>query len=1088
MRKRSKTVDLRRDAQGSSSSLKTRKLGALRTPISFIATAILLLFVFVGKSQAATTVSLSTPSVVAASTKCPGTNQVTIYEFTLVATGVFPNTTLTDISFSQTGTATTSDIVRYQLWEDAPGGALVATSSTSTFAGLSKIYSGLFGTTVHYVITADVALGAVAGRTIVVAPMTTGDFITTSGFKTTFGTIVGGGAQTVLLTPAAISGTTSVCIGSSVTLSNSVSGGTWTSSTVGVAAVDPVSGLLSGVSVGSAVITYQLSTGCFKTANVIAHPLPAAFTVTGGGDNCSGGSGVSVGLSGSTSSVFYQLFNGTTAVTSLIGAGSALDFGLQTTAGTYSVVATNTSTTCSRAMTGTTAVIINPLPAVFAVTGGGSYCSGSTGVSVGLSGSNTGINYRLYNGSSAVGAPVTGTGSALNFGIFTAPGTYTVLATNTSTSCTNDASGSATVVMNSLPTAYTVLGGGSYCAGGAGLHVRLSWSQVGVMYILYNGTSAVGTPVPGTGFLLDFGLQTMAGTYTVVGMNATTFCTRNMNGSASIFVNPTPAVHSVTGGGSYCAGSTGVNVGLGSSASGINYMLYNGSTVVGSPLAGTGSSLNFGLQTAAGTYTVLAVNGSTSCMSNMSGSATVVVNPLPTVYSVTGGGSYCAGGTGVNVGLTGSNTGINYQLYNGSSSIGSIYAGTGASLSLGMNTLPGIYTVMATNATTMCTNNMVGSATISVNPLPDTFTVTGGGYYCTSGASDSVITATEAGSTAHHIGLSGSQPGMIYLLQNGFISVGSPVAGTGLPLDFGVQYVAGNYTVLAINATTLCTRSMNGSAAIDINHVVVPSITILPDGSLTICAGRPIFFNTMTNHPGTSPGYLWKVDGIVVSNDSSYTYTPSDSDVVTVQLTSNAICAIPSTATYTVSMNVVVPVVPAVTISANPGTVIAPGQSVTFTANATNAGTLPLYRWYLNNVLIPGATMQTYTSNTLANDDSISVQLTRNDACGLSSFNAVVMKVGVGVQDVRSSLDQVAIAPNPNSGSFRLTGTLGTTITTDVTLTITNITGQTVYNGKLKAEGGVISSQIVTNGLNAGIYMLTLRTADERKALQLVIE
>lgn len=1088
MKKGSKTRELDRDAQATASSVNIRKLTEVKKRISFIGAAILLLFVFVSKSHAATTVSLSTPSVISASTMCPGSTQVSIYEFTLVATGVFPNTTLTDISFTQTGTATTSDIVRYQLWEDAPGGVLVATSSTSNFAGISKIYSGLFGTTVHYVITADVAMGAVAGRTIVVAPMTTGDFITTSGFKSTFGTIVGGGAQTVLLTPAAISGTTSVCVGSSVTLSNSVIGGTWTSSTTGVAAVDPVSGLLSGVSVGSAVITYQLSTGCYKTANVIVNPLPASFTITGGGDYCSGGSGVSVGLNGSASGIFYQLYNGTTAGTSLTGTGSSLDFGFQTTAGTYSVVATNTSTTCSRAMTGTTVVGIHPLPAVYAVTGGGSYCSGSTGVAVGLSGSNTGINYRLYNGSTPVGAPLTGTGSALNFGTITAPGTYTVLATNTSTSCTNDASGSATVVMNSLPTAYTVMGGGSYCAGEAGLHVRLSWSQVGVLYILYNGTSAVGTPVPGTGFLLDFGLQTMAGTYTVVGMNASTFCTRNMNGSATIFVNPTPTVYSVTGGGSYCAGGTGVTVGLGASTTGVNYMLYNGSTVIGSPLVGTGSSLNFGLQTAAGTYTVLAVNASTSCMNNMSGSATVVVNPLPTVYSVTGGGSYCDGGTGVNIGLSGSNAGINYQLYNGSSSIGGIVAGTGASLSLGMNTLPGIYTVMATNASTMCTNNMLGSATISVNPLPDTFTVTGGGYYCTTGSSDSVITAAEAGSTAHHIGLSGSQPGMIYLLQNGFISVGSPVAGTGLPIDFGVQYVAGNYTVLAINATTLCTRSMNGSVDIDINRVVVPTITILPDGSLTICEGRPIFFNTMTTHPGTSPGYLWKVDGIVVSNDSSYTYTPSDSDVVTVQLTSNAICAIPSTATYTVSMNVVVPVVPAVTISADPGTSIAPGQSVTFTANATNGGTLPLYRWYLNNVLIPGATNQTYTSNTLSNDDSISVQLTRNDACGLSSFNAVVMKVGVGVADVSSNIEQIVVAPNPNNGTFRLTGTLGTLATTEVLMSITTITGQTVYTGKLKAEGGKINERVVSNGLTAGIYMLTLRTADERKVVQLVIE
>ena len=98
-------------------------------------------------------------------------------------------------------------------------------------------------------------------------------------------------------------------------------------------------------------------------------------------------------------------------------------------------------------------------------------------------------------------------------------------------------------------------------------------------------------------------------------------------GAGYIFVrNNPPAAFNVTGGGSYCSGGSGVAVGLSGSQSGVNYQLVlNGSTNVGSPVAGTGSAISFGNQTAAGTYTVVATNVVTSCMTNMTGSATVSI-------------------------------------------------------------------------------------------------------------------------------------------------------------------------------------------------------------------------------------------------------------------------------------------------------------------------------------------------------------------------------------------------------------------------------------------------------------------------------
>ena len=94
----------------------------------------------------------------------------------------------------------------------------------------------------------------------------------------------------------------------------------------------------------------------------------------------------------------------------------------------------------------------------------------------------------------------------------------------------------------------------------------------------------------------------------------------------------------------------------------------------------------------------------------MTGSAAVTINPLPAAYTVTGSGAYCAGGTGVSVGLSDSEAGINYQLYRGATSVGAAVPGTSEAISFGNQTVAGTYTVIATNATTSCVQNMTGSA------------------------------------------------------------------------------------------------------------------------------------------------------------------------------------------------------------------------------------------------------------------------------------------------------------------------------------------------------------------------------------------
>ncbi|GAA4463106.1 hypothetical protein GCM10023093_10830 [Nemorincola caseinilytica] len=90
--------------------------------------------------------------------------------------------------------------------------------------------------------------------------------------------------------PLAIDGTLSVCVGSTTVLTNFSPGGpgTWTSGNPAVAPVNPTTGMVTGVSAGTANITYTLPTGCDTFATVTVNPLPAAITATNGIHTCVG--------------------------------------------------------------------------------------------------------------------------------------------------------------------------------------------------------------------------------------------------------------------------------------------------------------------------------------------------------------------------------------------------------------------------------------------------------------------------------------------------------------------------------------------------------------------------------------------------------------------------------------------------------------------------------------------------------------------------------------------------------------------------------------------------------------------------------
>ena len=205
----------------------------------------------------------------------------------------------------------------------------------------------------------------------------------------------------------------------------------------------------------------------------------------------------------------------------------------------------------------------------------------------------------------------------------------------------------------------------------------------------------------------------MAGSYAVT---ATSGACVGLPNVFNVAVSPLPVV-TVPPNLTFCAGATipeGVFI---STPAGAIYTWTNSKPEIGLDASGSSdipafTATNNTAQPITATITVTpSLNGCTG----LSKSYTITVNPLPALFTVTGGGVYCAGGSGVAIGLDGSQIGVNYQLKNGGTDVGSVVAGMGLAISFGLKTAAGTYTVVATNVATTCSARMTDNVMVTIN-------------------------------------------------------------------------------------------------------------------------------------------------------------------------------------------------------------------------------------------------------------------------------------------------------------------------------------------------------------------------------------
>jgi gliding motility-associated-like protein len=504
----------------------------------------------------------------------------------------------------------------------------------------------------------------------------------------------------------------------------------------------------------------------------------------------------------------------------------------------------------------------------------------------------------------------------------------------------------ATIQIVSEPQVFNVFGGGFYCPGTNGSVISLSGSEPGVTYVLlYNGQPV--DTVSGIGGPIQFDPQTAIGNYTVV---ATLFsgCSSDMFGFASVGQYPLPVAYTVSGSDTICqqgTSSLSATIQLSGSEIGTNYQLIRDNNIpVGAPLPGTGLVLPFTGITQPGTYRVLAVSPQTGCQQFMLDSAVISLAPIPASFLVGGGGGYCVGDSGSVITLSGSETGVSYELLLAGvlPSVPAV-AGTGSPIAFAPVTAAGYYKVRAVTSVG-CTLWMTDSVFVTVRSLPVITGVTVNSVSC-NGQNDGSISITATSSNG----------AVAYSVNNG--------------TSF---FVNGTFSNLAAGTYAVAVRDNAGCETFYVaNPVVVTQPTAV---QVNIEHIDSIYCNGTNNGAiqisvyGGSPGYTFSW-----SNGNSFEdISQLTAGTYSVTVTDTRNC----TGTLSVALPEPVSPVTAVTIPVNVRCF--GGQNGSVTIQAT--GGTPPYKYYLNGVyqssnVFTGLTAGTYTAVVEDANDCVSSAL-----------------------------------------------------------------------------------------------------------------
>jgi gliding motility-associated-like protein len=794
---------------------------------------------------------------------------------------------------------------------------------------------------------------------------------------------------------------------------------------------------------------------------ITVNPIPTA-TISGTTSVCQNAASPTITFTGSNGTapyVFTYNINGGANQTVSSGAGNTATVSAPTaTVGTFTYnLVSVTSGGCPNPQTGSAIVTINPLP-TGTISGTTSVCQNAASPNITFTGANATAPYTFtynINGganqtiSSGAGTTATVSVPTTTAGTFT----YNLVSVSSGNGCSQNQSGSAIVTVNPLPTA-TISGTTTICQNAAAPSITFTGANGVAPYTFtYNINGGANQTVSsGAGSTATVSVPTGASgtfTYNLVSVSSGS-CSQSQTGSAVVTVNPLPTA-TISGATTVCQNAaspiitfTGANA---TAPYTFTYNINGGANQTVSSGAGSTATVSVPT-TVVGTFTynLVSVSSGNGCSQGQTGSAIVVVNPLPTA-TISGTTTVCQNATTPNITFTGANGTapytFTYNINGGANQTVSSGAGSTATVTAPTATAGTFtYNLISVSSANTCFQAQTGSAVVTVNLLP-TATISGTTTICQNAASPN-ITFT---------GANGSIPyTFTYNINGGANQTVSSGAGSTATVSVPTG-TAGSFTYNLVSvASGSCSQPQTGSAIVTINSLP----TAIISGTTTVCQNDPNPTITFTGSNGTAPyTFTYNLNGganQTISSGAGTTATISAPTTTAGTFTYNLVSVSSSTGcsqAQTGSAVVTVNLLPTGTISGTT-TICQNAASPNITFTGAN-GSIP-YTFTYN---INGGANQTVSSGA-GSTATVSVP---TGTAGTFTYNLVSVASGSCSQPQTGSAI-VTINPLP---SATIAGTISVCQNDpNPTVTFTGSNGTAPYTFTYNLNGG--ASQTISSG------------------------
>ena len=378
-------------------------------------------------------------------------------------------------------------------------------------------------------------------------------------------------------------------------------------------------------------------------------------------------------------------------------------------------------------------------------------------------------------GGEATSATVTGLPSGLstniNSGVLTISGTPTQTGvfnyTVTSVGCATNIIKQGTITINALPSVSGLTSNTPICVGSDAIFTINGTAGSVVTYTINGGSNQTVT-IPTSGqAMVTITAPTSNVIIALINVSLNS-CFTTLSNTTTIDVRPVPSVTSLTSNTSICSGSNAVFTINGSANATVTYTV-NGGTPNTITLNGSGVGTITLSNTTANVSVVLSQVNNGACSTSLTNSENVTVLALPNVTALTSNSPICSGSNAIFT-ITGTaNATVSYSL-NGATSTNVTLNATGTSV-IPITNATANQTLQLTNVFDgTCNRALTNSATVVVNPFPntptlspqsDTFCIGEEMIFNVSGGANEIVTYTINGGSNQTLTLNAAGTGII---------------------------------------------------------------------------------------------------------------------------------------------------------------------------------------------------------------------------------------------------------------------------------------------------------------------------------------